>query len=120
MRWKIYLTTVCGRRQELFICYLDDHHNSLQLSLDRLSAWADQWQLTINVTKCSVLHIASTTHRTSCIYFINGIPIPTVALALTSDLLSVMICPFIPILVALSSKLVNALALFLEASYLAD
>jgi hypothetical protein len=27
-----------------------DHHNSLKLSLDRLSAWADQWQLTINIS----------------------------------------------------------------------
>ena len=30
---------------------LHDHPNSLQLPLDRLSAWADQWQLTINISK---------------------------------------------------------------------
>jgi Reverse transcriptase (RNA-dependent DNA polymerase) len=56
---------------------LHDFLNSLPRSLDRLSAWADQWKLTINISKCSVLRLTSTTHRTSRIYFINGIPIPT-------------------------------------------
>jgi hypothetical protein len=31
---------------------LHDHPNSLQLSIDRLSAWANQWQLIINIGKC--------------------------------------------------------------------
>jgi hypothetical protein len=35
---------------------VDDRTNFLQLSLDSLSAWADQWQLAININKCSVLH----------------------------------------------------------------
>jgi ribonucleases P/MRP protein subunit RPP40 len=88
---------------------LHDHPNSLQLSLDHLSAWANQWQLTINNGKCSVLHLTSTFHQTSCIYFINGTPIPTnsscidFGLTVSDDL--------IPILVTLSLKLVNALAL---------
>jgi hypothetical protein len=33
--------------------------------------------LNINISKCSVLHLTSTTHRSPCIHFINGIQIPT-------------------------------------------
>jgi ribonuclease P/MRP protein subunit RPP40 len=55
---------------------VDDHTNFLQLSLDSLSAWADQWQLAININKCSVLHIAPKTHHLSANYFINGTQIP--------------------------------------------
>jgi ribonuclease P/MRP protein subunit RPP40 len=63
---------------KLYSCVdLQAHPNSLQLSLDCLCAWADQWQLTINISKCSVLHIAPKTNQASCNYFINGIQIPT-------------------------------------------
>jgi hypothetical protein len=45
----------------------------LQQSLDNLSSWAKSWQLTINISKCSVLSIH---HKTKSIiphsYFING------------------------------------------------
>jgi hypothetical protein len=41
---------------------LDAHSISLQQSLDNLCAWADRWQLSINISKCSVLSIASKTH----------------------------------------------------------
>jgi hypothetical protein len=56
---------------------IHDHPNSLHLSLDRRSACANQWQLTNNISKCSVLHFTSTNHRTSCNSFIKGIQTPT-------------------------------------------
>jgi hypothetical protein len=49
---------------------------SLQQSLDNLCAWANQWQLSINISKCSVLPITSKSHQVSP-YYINGISIPT-------------------------------------------
>jgi hypothetical protein len=49
----------------------------LQQSLDNLCAWADQWQLSININKCSVLSIASKTHQVPRLYYINGISIPS-------------------------------------------
>jgi hypothetical protein len=55
---------------------VDDHTNFLQLSLDSLSAWADQWQLAININKCSVLHIAPKTRQSPSIYLLNGTQIP--------------------------------------------
>jgi ribonuclease P/MRP protein subunit RPP40 len=55
---------------------VDDCTNFLQLSLDSLSAWADQWQLAIKINKCSVLHIALKTHHSSSNYLINGTQIP--------------------------------------------
>lgn len=49
---------------KLYSCLdLDADSNFIQLSLDRLCVWADQWQLSINVSKCSVLHIAPKTHQ---------------------------------------------------------
>jgi hypothetical protein len=65
------------------------HSISLQQSLDNLCAWADQWQLSINISKCSVLSIASKSHQVSP-YYINGISILT-ALLLILELLYVMI-----------------------------
>ena len=64
------------------------HSISLQQSLDNLCAWAEQWQLSINISKCSVLSIASKSHQVSP-YYINGISIPTNST--TSDL-GVTIC----------------------------
>jgi hypothetical protein len=59
------------------------HSISLQQSLDNLCVWADQWQLSINIGKCSVLSVASKSHQVYP-YFINGISIPTNST--TSDL----------------------------------
>jgi Reverse transcriptase (RNA-dependent DNA polymerase) len=52
------------------------HSISLQQSLANLCAWVDQWQLSINKSKCSVLSTASKSHQVSSYYF-NGISIPT-------------------------------------------
>lgn len=45
---------------------------SLQCSLDKLSAWADLWQLAINILKCFVLSISSNRNVPRHLYFING------------------------------------------------
>jgi hypothetical protein len=37
---------------------------------------ADQWQLAININKCSVLHIAPKTRQSPSIYLLNGTQIP--------------------------------------------
>jgi ribonuclease P/MRP protein subunit RPP40 len=55
----------------------DAHSISLQQSLDNLCAWADQWQLSFNISKCSVLSIASKTHQVPRLHYINGISIPS-------------------------------------------
>ena len=49
---------------------------SLQHSLDKLANWAAEWQLTINIGKCSVLAISAANRPRSSLYFINGIAIP--------------------------------------------
>jgi len=43
---------------------------SLQSALDRLHIWCCNWQLSVNVGKCHVLHIGKTNHHYS--YFFNG------------------------------------------------
>lgn len=52
---------------------LDNTSISLQNSLDRLSQWALEWQLTINVSKCSVLTISNQPRLSQ--YFIDGVAI---------------------------------------------
>jgi ribonuclease P/MRP protein subunit RPP40 len=49
---------------------------SLQLSLDRLTQWAKDWQLHININKCSVLPVTHTSRSPVRQYFINGVAIP--------------------------------------------
>jgi ribonuclease P/MRP protein subunit RPP40 len=49
---------------------------SLQLSLDRLTQWAKDWQLHIHISKCSVLLVTHTAHSSVRQYFINGVAIP--------------------------------------------
>ena len=53
---------------------IDNASTSLQHSLDRLVQWASEWQLTININKCSVLSISTAAHCP--VYFINGIALP--------------------------------------------
>ena len=43
---------------------------SLQCVLDRLRQWCNDWQLTININKCHILHIGKNNNKTS--YLING------------------------------------------------
>ena len=47
----------------------------LQRSLDNLCAWANDWQLTININKCAVLSVSSRIPAVSHNYFIHGISI---------------------------------------------
>ena len=42
----------------------------LQLDLDALCKWADDWQMKFNVSKCKVMHTGSS--NTNCSYFMNG------------------------------------------------
>jgi hypothetical protein len=52
-------------------------HDSLQRGLDELSRWADKWQLSVSVPKCSVLHLGS---RNSCLnYEFKTIILPNVS-----------------------------------------
>jgi hypothetical protein len=51
---------------------------SLQQSLDRLSAWAESWQLSINISKCSAISLGNKRSLLcSRSYFINGILLPS-------------------------------------------
>jgi hypothetical protein len=48
---------------------------SLQQSLTKLCSWANDWQLTINVSKCAVLSVGNNSLSPSNTYFINGMAI---------------------------------------------
>jgi len=52
----------------------NSYRNNLQNSLDKLVRWASDWQLNINIDKCSVLgiHGRSRTHTSTRSYSING------------------------------------------------
>jgi len=46
---------------------------SLQNALDRLQQWSFDWQLSINISKCHILHLGK--NNTKHQYFLNGCPI---------------------------------------------
>jgi hypothetical protein len=46
--------------------------NDLQQSLNNLSSWASQWQLSINFSKCSVLGVHGRSRASTRTYSING------------------------------------------------
>ena len=47
------------------------HDNAtVQLTLDRLEQWCRDWQLTINIPKCRILHLGK--NNSNNLYFING------------------------------------------------
>ena len=47
--------------------------HSLQQVLDAVSAWSTEWQLTINVSKCSCMRLSSSHTQHSPVYCINGL-----------------------------------------------
>jgi len=51
-------------------------YNKLQVALSALCAWAEDWQLSISISKCCVLHIGkgNVSHQ----FFINGSPLPVI------------------------------------------
>ena len=42
----------------------------LQLDLDALCKWAEDWQMRFNISKCKVMHTGP--RNTNCSYFMNG------------------------------------------------
>jgi hypothetical protein len=46
---------------------------NLQESLDCLVSWANDWQLSINISKCNVLSLRTKLHQSDSSYSINGI-----------------------------------------------
>jgi exonuclease III len=57
---------------------------NLQESLDCLVSWANDWQLSINISKCNVLSLRTKLHQSDSSYSINGIRL--VNLTQVSDL----------------------------------
>jgi len=47
--------------------------HSLQQALDAVSAWSVEWQLTVNVSKCSCMRLSSANTQPSPVYCINGL-----------------------------------------------
>ena len=43
----------------------DIHVMQLQLAIDALAKWANEWQLSISITKCCVLNVGKTIITTS-------------------------------------------------------
>jgi hypothetical protein len=64
---------------KLYSSYCKESTNStIQSMLDNLQAWSVKWQLSINHSKCKVLHLDSS--RVNCIhtdYYINGVKLPS-------------------------------------------
>ena len=55
---------------------VDDGSQSLQQSIDNLVAWADRWQLGINISKCAVLNVGPKRKKLCrSNYFINNVQI---------------------------------------------
>jgi len=50
--------------------------NSLQVSINNVCAWAGMWQFTINVRKCSALHLHNKIPSDKRPYFIDGALLP--------------------------------------------
>jgi len=63
---------------KLYTCYkLDASHTDLQVAIDRLTEWADLWQLQIATSKCSAFRIwnpqcKSTDDTRQISYSLNG------------------------------------------------
>jgi hypothetical protein len=80
----IYISVICCGNTVVQL-YADDvklysnitvNNACIQQSLNSLSLWAKEWQLSININKCSVLSICSAASKTYFEYCIGGIPIP--------------------------------------------
>lgn len=62
---------------KLYIQIVNDIHvMQLQLAIDALAKWANEWQLSISITKCCVLNVGKTIITTSL--SIDGITLPVV------------------------------------------
>ena len=57
----------------LEICNVNDA-TRLQNSLDLISQWADEWQLSVSIAKCNILSIGRSHDNTQ--YYINGTELP--------------------------------------------
>jgi len=58
-------------------------YDRIQAALSALYAWAEDWQLSISISKCCVLHVGKGSVTTSTTtpahhFFINGSPLPVV------------------------------------------
>ena len=49
--------------------------DTFQCALDKLAAWAEEWQLQISVSKCSVMQIAPPLSAEKY-YYLNGLSLP--------------------------------------------
>ena len=52
------------------------NHNSLASSLLKLKLWSENWQLGININKCSVMHLGL--RNPGLQYFIGSIALPNI------------------------------------------
>jgi hypothetical protein len=55
---------------------INDGTVSLQQSLIKLSQWARDWQLTINISKCLVISVSTHREPAHVVYYIDDSPIP--------------------------------------------
>ena len=61
---------------KLYLRYGRNETSSLQDDLNNVSVWLDTWQLSVSASKCTVLPLALTGHRTCEEYLLNGNPVP--------------------------------------------
>ena len=48
----------------------EDDRNKLQLALDRLAEWAEDWGMKFNIEKCKIMHVGNNNPRYE--YFMAG------------------------------------------------
>ena len=53
--------------------------NRLQDDLDKLSTWADKWQMKFNTDKCNVLRISGSRSPTNSTYYLDNIALQEVS-----------------------------------------
>jgi len=68
---------------------------SLQSSLDHLHQWCCNWQLSVNVDKCHVLHIGKTNHHYSYFLLDFNCMTPVLCLIFNPHMLKVILVTFV-------------------------
>ena len=53
-------------------------HQILQEDLQKLSAWADKWEMKFNINKCCIMQLSKHRHKSEFIYSMSGQVLRTV------------------------------------------
>jgi len=65
-----YGLLVCRWHLKFWLKYSDAERKKLQDDLDKLTEWANKWQMSFNTNKCKVMHVGRTNQKFT--YVMNG------------------------------------------------